>query len=199
MGKIDEIAALAARLGEQAPESKYIRAYHGSPYDFDKFDASKIGTGEGAASHGHGFYMTKSGELAEYYRPTGGRVYELEIPGNKETLLDWNVPVIQQSTGIQGAVRELLNSDALHLKGGKAYDLISRNYGDGLSDERVSQLLFDRGIVGNTFLGARQGDAGRARNYVVFPGAEDQIRILRKFAVPGAIGAGAAGGMQDQQ
>ena len=27
-----------------------IRAYHSSPHDFDKFDLSKIGTGEGAQS-----------------------------------------------------------------------------------------------------------------------------------------------------
>ena len=29
-----------------------IKAYHGSPYDFDRFDLSKIGTGEGAQSYG---------------------------------------------------------------------------------------------------------------------------------------------------
>lgn len=32
---------------------KAIRAYHGSPHDFDKFDMSKIGTGEGAQAYGH--------------------------------------------------------------------------------------------------------------------------------------------------
>jgi hypothetical protein len=36
-------------------------------------------------------------------------------------------------------------------------------------------------------------------NYVMFPGTEDSIRILRKYAVPGAIGAGAASGMQGEQ
>jgi hypothetical protein len=33
----------------------------------------------------------------------------------------------------------------------------------------------------------------------MFPGTEDSIRILRKYAVPGAIGAGAASGMQGEQ
>lgn len=183
MGKWDELGDAVRGV---------IRAFHGSPYEFDRFDASKIGTGEGMASHGHGFYMTKSNELAEYYRPPGGHVYELEIPVRKESMLDWNAPVIQQPPQIQDAVQELLHRDALALKGGKAYDQISANYGDGLSDMRASELLRERGIIGNTFLGARQGEFGRARNYLIFPGAEDQIRILRKYAIPGAIGTGAA-------
>jgi hypothetical protein len=33
-----------------------------------------------------------------------------------------------------------------------------------------------------------------ARNYVMFPGTEDSIRILRKYALPGAVGVGAAAG-----
>ena len=33
-----------------------IRAFHGSPHDFDAFDLSKIGTGEGAQAYGHGLY-----------------------------------------------------------------------------------------------------------------------------------------------
>ena len=37
-----------------------IRAYHGSPYDFDRFDMSKIGTGEGAQSYGHGIYLAEN-------------------------------------------------------------------------------------------------------------------------------------------
>lgn len=45
-----------------------IRAYHGSPYDFDKFDAAKIGTGEGAQSWGHGLYFAENPQVAESYR-----------------------------------------------------------------------------------------------------------------------------------
>ena len=31
--------------------------WHGSPHKFDKFDSSKIGTGEGAQAYGHGLYF----------------------------------------------------------------------------------------------------------------------------------------------
>ena len=45
-----------------------IRAYHGSPYDFDRFDLSKIGTGEGAQAYGHGLYFAENPTTAQSYR-----------------------------------------------------------------------------------------------------------------------------------
>ena len=41
--------------------------YHGSPHKFDKFDASKIGTGEGAQAYGHGIYLAESKKVADEY------------------------------------------------------------------------------------------------------------------------------------
>ncbi len=41
--------------------------WHGSPYKFDKFDASKIGTGEGAQAYGHGLYLAESPDVAGSY------------------------------------------------------------------------------------------------------------------------------------
>jgi len=41
------------RFGGSGPQAS-IRAYHGSPHDFERFDASKIGTGEGAQAYWHG-------------------------------------------------------------------------------------------------------------------------------------------------
>jgi hypothetical protein len=45
-----------------------ITAYHGSPHDFDEFDMSKIGTGEGAQAYGHGLYFAESEDVARGYR-----------------------------------------------------------------------------------------------------------------------------------
>ena len=48
-----------------------IRAYHSSPHDFDRFDLSKIGTGEGAQAYGHGLYFAEnpkvSGQGGQYW------------------------------------------------------------------------------------------------------------------------------------
>jgi hypothetical protein len=45
-----------------------IKAYHGSPYSFDAFDASKIGSGEGAQAYGHGLYFAGNEDVAQGYR-----------------------------------------------------------------------------------------------------------------------------------
>jgi hypothetical protein len=50
-----------------------IRAYHGSPHKFDKFDLSKIGTGEGNAAYGHGINLSGSEDIAKKYRDIQGR------------------------------------------------------------------------------------------------------------------------------
>lgn len=50
--------------------TKPIRAYHGSPHDFDAFDLSKIGTGEGAQAYGHGLYFAENEGVARGYRDT---------------------------------------------------------------------------------------------------------------------------------
>ncbi len=45
-----------------------IVAYHGSPHRFDRFDMSKIGTGEGAQAYGHGLYFAEREAVAKAYR-----------------------------------------------------------------------------------------------------------------------------------
>ena len=63
MNAAEKVAPEAAQAVTQG-----IRAYHGSPYDFDKFDISKIGTGEGAQAYGHGLYFAENPETALSYR-----------------------------------------------------------------------------------------------------------------------------------
>lgn len=45
-----------------------LTVYHGSPHKFDKFDMSKIGTGEGAQAYGHGLYMAETPDVANTYK-----------------------------------------------------------------------------------------------------------------------------------
>lgn len=54
-----------------APHLGMIKAYHGSPHDFDAFDMSKIGTGEGAQAYGHGLYVAENPKVAEAYKEAG--------------------------------------------------------------------------------------------------------------------------------
>lgn len=50
------------------PQPGGIVAYHGSPHEFDRFDVSKIGTGEGAQAYGHGLYFAENEGVAKSYR-----------------------------------------------------------------------------------------------------------------------------------
>lgn len=50
--------------GTQSP----LTVWHGSPHKFDAFDASKIGTGEGAQAYGHGLYLAESPDVARGYQ-----------------------------------------------------------------------------------------------------------------------------------
>lgn len=47
---------------------RYATVWHGSPHDFDAFDHSRMGTGEGAQAYGWGTYLTDTKGIAEHYR-----------------------------------------------------------------------------------------------------------------------------------
>lgn len=47
---------------------KKIRAYHGSPHDFDRFSTDNIGTGEGLQVYGRGLYFAEREGTAQSYR-----------------------------------------------------------------------------------------------------------------------------------
>lgn len=56
-GGLGKLAGLAAHT-----------VYHGSPHLFNKFDMSKIGTGEGAQAYGHGLYFAENPATALSYQ-----------------------------------------------------------------------------------------------------------------------------------
>ena len=64
--------------------------WHGSPHKFEptelndlgEFNATKIGTGEGAQAYGHGLYLAENpGVAKQYAKELGGRVPTIEISG----------------------------------------------------------------------------------------------------------------------
>ncbi|SDD95651.1 hypothetical protein SAMN05216337_1017151 [Bradyrhizobium brasilense] len=63
-----EMLEAAAQTDPRIAES--FRAFHGSPADFESFDATKINTGEGAQSYGHGLYFAENDEVARRYQRT---------------------------------------------------------------------------------------------------------------------------------
>jgi hypothetical protein len=71
LGEIFQPAGTPRSLGaaDVSPETATaITAFHGSPHDFDAFDLSKIGTGEGAQVYGRGLYFSEKEGVAKSYR-----------------------------------------------------------------------------------------------------------------------------------
>jgi len=61
----------AAMAGIRATKGLPVGAatvYHGSPYRFQRFDPTKIGSGEGAQAYGYGHYVAESPEVAKGYQ-----------------------------------------------------------------------------------------------------------------------------------
>jgi hypothetical protein len=67
-------------LPETPPDPQGIRAYHGSPHDFDAFSMDKIGTGEGAQAYGHGLYFAEGEDVAQSYKE-GTRLTNVTMKG----------------------------------------------------------------------------------------------------------------------
>lgn len=62
-----------ARAGKEflmANQPSRLDVYHGTPHSFERFDASKIGTGEGAQAYGYGIYVAENPKVATEYRNT---------------------------------------------------------------------------------------------------------------------------------
>ena len=62
------ISTIQKELGIVKKEEYNQKAYHGSPYTFERFDLGAIGTGEGGQAHGWGLYFAKDRKVAAHYR-----------------------------------------------------------------------------------------------------------------------------------
>jgi hypothetical protein len=259
--------------------AKPIRAYHGSPHDFDRFDSSKIGTGEGAQAFGYGLYFAGNEDVARYYRDSlaanhelpvphdlseeyqrawdaynnisskhsdwsiansgglkdgvwhpnpfkveldksidawdavrkkidaavkvPGHMYEVQIEHPESALLDLDAPVESQPEAVRNALGDFASAPKHFTFGqegwrgrnayGRAADQLGGSY-------IASRRLLKAGVPGLKYLddGSRITGDG-TRNYVMFPGAEDSISILRKYGIAAPIAAGAAAGQQEKK
>lgn len=181
-----------------------ITAYHGSPHTFDKFDASKAGK-SGGTSFGLGHNLSADASHAAAYKGDTGNIYTVDIADDSvPKMLSWekdapedlakSVPILDKSKPIpfgSGATIENDSGQWLLRSGNSAFKLmpqeVSRMF-DGNRGEAVyrrlvaahggdeaaaSEWLRKRGIPGIV------NDTERGvRNYTVFPGAEDLLKIL---------------------
>lgn len=197
-------AGKAAKEGVEAV-GRGIRAFHGSPHSFDKFDASKMGTGEGTASRGRGLYFAQEEQVAANYRDLlqtsgeKGNLYEVTIDANPEDFLDFDIPVGKQpKTAVRQAARSVgrkygVESSSVGVNAKGSLDIGIETM---LKDPETVERLRQKGVVGVQFMDAHtRSGLSNTRNYVVFPGNEHLIEVVRKYGVIGLLGTGAAAAM----
>lgn len=235
------LAALGAVPGIGDAAAKAIRAYHGSPHDFDKFSLDKIGTGEGAQAYGRGLYFAESEGVARSYRdalgaPTNpvndtakywldeaggdtdravaamrdytqaarlpadeiarlehalrnrGRMYEVNINADPNSLVDWDAPIARQGEAPKQFLGEQLSRylgpvydrQISNFANKPAGELLSHTMGRGLGGPRLTENALSAGVPGIRYLdgGSRRAGDG-SRNYVIFD--DSLIDILRKY------------------
>ena len=256
-----------------------IRAYHGSPYAFERFDISKIGTGEGNQTYGRGLYFAENPDVARGYRDTlskyttalnqrigdtnpidlyseiekraerlptrsaqieydklsaleslmqhgdvlgvreaakagqitpeafawfqkniepqlsrEGSLYEVRLRTDPSRLLDYDIPLTQQSSSVQKGAEQAWNSgDFVRLTGNPQVplDTLMQTQGGGLlrmmsevDPVVAATALREAGIPGVRYLDQASRDAGRGtNNYVMF--GDDLIDITRRYAEGG--------------
>lgn len=126
--------AAAPRAAGPAAAQRGAIVWHGSPHKFDKFDSSKIGTGEGAQMYARGLYFSDSDKVADTYRARlasgdGGALYKVNIPDESiAAMIASDKPLRLQPEGVRNALgslgfdsqsRKFASPEALHKAGYK--------------------------------------------------------------------------------
>ena len=127
--------------------------WHGSPHTFDRFDSSKIGTGEGAQAYGHGLYLAESPEVAAQYQKN---VTALRMP--TDTFADEEVAAAKKLLVVFGPkdgaqqVKRMFGSRADEVLA-KANDVTASLYKVDLPDSMIERMLdWDKPLSAQPFM-----------------------------------------------
>jgi hypothetical protein len=126
-----------------------IRAYHSSPHDFDRFDWSKLRTGEGANSYGAGFYAAEnpavSGQGGQYWKQFYNR-FPVEEMDTAELLRQHGFQRDPAIATVQGHIDALKKSvSEVEKRGGANLEFYQRMLA---ARERERDVLASGGPVG---------------------------------------------------
>jgi hypothetical protein len=107
--------------------------YHGSPHKFDRFDASKIGTGEGAQAYGHGLYFAESPSVGQQYARDLAGVNLSPAGQQAYAVLQANVHPSVRAKALENLPKEAI-AEAKAVTGGNLYTV-------DLPDEKIARML----------------------------------------------------------
>ena len=107
LGKVDNVQPKSGVSEVVPPTDKAdgIIAFHGSPYDFNQFSLSKIGTGEGNQVFGYGLYFTDTKDIAKFYKDAILKTQNVDFQGKPIKFLSDNQD-IDNKTVVLGKIRD---------------------------------------------------------------------------------------------
>jgi len=103
-GLLADATQMAKQIGPELAGLLGLTAFHGSPHRFSKFDASKIGTGEGAQAYGHGLYFAESPDVAKGYREALSN--NVTVDGKKLQTIPSDSPIAQAQNNVITAMTQ---------------------------------------------------------------------------------------------
>jgi hypothetical protein len=119
------------------------------------------------------------------YEKNPGYLYTLDLPDEMiDRMLDWDKPLSEQPEAVRKALKDAYRADWLgdesKQTGQDLYKRMGKMHGDDIA--AVSRDLRDIGIPGIRYLdaGSRGKDGTGTRNFVVFPGEEKKVKVLRR-------------------
>jgi hypothetical protein len=114
--------------------------FHGSPHKFDRFDSSKIGTGEGAQAYGHGLYLAESPDVANTYKLAGVDAVNLVGRDGGAINLSALPQPLQKALNANAGAPDLLGNAQRFLANKFNQDYYSEKYGASSIDDAVKAL-----------------------------------------------------------
>jgi hypothetical protein len=162
-GSMVDPMRIAVALRKTAPIAE-LDVYHGTPHRFPateanplgEFDASKIGTGEGAQAYGHGVYLAENPEIARSYQNKLQRQGKTDSSGQLDLMMERLLPKTQSGYEVKGIIypnqKELIDGIAQGLikqgdipndlySAAKSYTEPGSLYKADLPDEMIDRML----------------------------------------------------------
>ena len=116
-----------------------------------------------------------------------GSLYKIDLPDESiDKMLDWDKPLSEQPEAVRKAIADAQSIGMFkniddRATGAQIYNASIGESGGGQRGEEASRMLREMGIPGIKYLDQVSRGAGEGtRNFVVFPGNEDLLRIIER-------------------
>jgi hypothetical protein len=128
------LAEITGKEPSPSPEQGFD-AYHGTAHDFTQFDESKIGTGQGANTYGHGLYFAEAKAVGVDYQNREGAFYYKGEKFNGENPEHLAAQMISARGSPEAAASFLEERGAMHAGMGPSYQKAA------VLDKAAAQLI----------------------------------------------------------